>query len=187
MQIADNFRISKSHWYGILPRRIQRLIVDVGIKLGFIHRYGKLEVVVNHSDGSKSKSYGYNILTDAGLKHLGDILTSAETTNIDIGFMETGNGTTTPLVGDTALASALVPAARIAASAQTRGTSSPFEISIQAFIGSSTYTRPQTINELGIFFTPDVTGTLFARGVLSTGVVLAASDTATLTYAMIWR
>ena len=61
MRITDNFRISKSHWYGRLPRRVQTFIVAAGIKLGFIHRYGKIEVIVNHPDGSYTKRIGYNI------------------------------------------------------------------------------------------------------------------------------
>lgn len=187
MQITDNFRISKSHWYGKLPRLWQRTIVDIGIKLGFIHRYGKLQVVVTHPDGSKSTTYGYNILTDVGLKHLGDILTGAEATNLDIGFIEPGSGTTAPTISDTDTETPLTTADRLAVTLQSRGTVSPFEITIEGFVNSTKYTRPQTINELAIFFTPDETGDLFARGVLGTGITLNAGDTATLTYAFIWR
>ena len=187
MQITDNFRISKSHWYGGLPRQVQKLIIGAGIKLGIIHRYGKLEVIVNHADGSQNKTVGYNLLTNNGLTHLGDILIGVEATNFVLGFIEAGSGTTIPSVFDAAVNAPLSPAARIAASVKSRGAASPFEIIIEGFIGATDYTRPQTINELGIYFTPDVTGDLFARGILATGIVLAASDTATISYAMIWR
>ena len=187
MHIADNFRISQSHWYGCLPRRVQKILVETGIKLGFIHRYGKLEVTVNHIDGSKETTVGYNILTNNGLTHMGDILTGAEVTNLDLGFIEAGTSTTVASVFDTSVNSPLAPASRIAASVQSRATATPFEISIEGFIGATDYTRPQTITELGIYFTPDVTGDLFARGLLTTAIVLAVNDTATISYAMIWR
>jgi len=187
MNITDNFRISKSHWYGKLPRRVQTFIVSAGIKLGLIHRYGKLQVIITHPDGSKSKQIGYNILTDVGLKHMGDILVGAEVTNLDIGFIEPGSGTTTPVIGDTDTETPLTTADRIPATSQTRSSSSPFHITIDGFISSTKYTRPQTINELAIFFTPDVTGDLFARGVLAAGIVLNSGDAALISYAFIWR
>ena len=187
MRITDNFRISKSHWYGRLPRRVQTFIVAAGIKLGFIHRYGKIEVIVNHPDGSYTKRTGYNILTNLGLKHMEDILVGVEATNIEIGYIEPGSGTTTPVIGDTDTETPLTTADRQPVASQTRSTTSPFEVLIEGFISSTTYTRPQTINELAIFFTPDETGDLFARGVLSSGIVLGAGDTATLTYGFVFR
>jgi hypothetical protein len=187
LQVKDNFRISKSHWYGFLPRRLQYHLVDLAIKLGFIHRYGKLEVVVTHPDGSKSTAHGYNILVNVGLIQLGDILTGAEATNIDIGYIEAGSGTTTPDITDIDTETPLTPADRLAATVQTRATSSPYEIVIEAFINSTKYTRPQDINNLNIFFTPDETGTLFARGVLGSTITLNAGDTATISYGFVWR
>lgn len=187
MQVVDNFRIAKSHWYGFLPRRLQAPLVSFGIKLGLLHRYGKIEVIVTHPDGSKTKRTGYNILTNIGLQHMGDILAGIETTDIDIGFIEAGSGTTTPAIGDTDTETPLTTADRLAAASQTRSSTSPYHVTIEGFINSTKYTRPQTINELCIFFTPDETGDLFARGVLPSGIVLNSGDTAQLTYAFIWR
>lgn len=187
MQVTDNFRVSKSHWYSFLPRKLQYYLVKTGIFLGFIHRYGKLEVVVKYADGSTKKGRGYNILTDIGLKHLGDILTGAESTNLDIAYMEPGSGTTTPTISDSDTETPLTPADRLAVVSQTRSTTSPYEVVVETFVNSTKYTRPQTINELVIFFGPDETGDIFARGVLSSGVPLAAGATATLTYGFVWR
>jgi len=187
MRIKDNFRISKSHWYGFLPRRLQYYLISIAIKLGFIHRYGKLEVIVTSPDGKVKKSQGYNILTDVGLKHLGDILVGTEVTNLTLGFIEPGSGTTTPVVGDTDTETALTPADRLAATVLSRGGSSPFEVVVESFITSTKYTRPQTINELAIFFGPDESGDIFARGLLAVGVTLNANDTASILYGFIWR
>ena len=149
---------------------------------------GFFEIVIHRADTGKDEySSIYNIITDVGIKHLGDILAGIDTTNIDLGFIEPGSGTTTPVIGDTDTETELTPQDRLAATAQTRSTSSPFEVVIEAFIDSSKYTRPQTINELCVFFTPDDSGDLFARGVLTTGITLNANDTATINYSIIFR
>jgi hypothetical protein len=187
MQIIDNFRIAKSHWYGFLPRRLQYYLVKAGIKLGFIHRYGLLTVTIKNPDGKTKKVQGYNILTDIGLKHLSDVLGGIDTTNTSVGFMEAGSGTTTPVIGDSDTETPLTTADRLAVTLATRSTTTPFELVFETFINSTKYTRPQTINELVLFFTPDETGDIFARGVLAAGIALGAGATATLTYAIVWR
>lgn len=149
---------------------------------------GKFCVEVTRADGTiEDKVYVNNIITDIGIKHLGDILAGIETTDIDLGFIEPGSGTTEPAITDSDTETPLTTADRIAATTQTRSTSSPFEIIISAFINSTKYTRPQTINELVIFFTPDETGDIFARGKLSAGITLNAGDTATISYGVVFR
>ena len=185
--IKDNFNLSKGHWYKFLPRRLQTVLVTAGIKLGFIKKYGKIEVVVTRANGKKDKAIGYNLMPDVGLKHLGDILTGAETTNIDIAYIEPGSGTTAPTISDTDTETPLTPADRMPVTTQSRSTTSPFEVTIEGTISSVKYTRPQTINELCIFFGPDETGDLFARSVLGTGITINAGELAMLTYSFIWR
>lgn len=188
MIITDNFRVSKSHWYSFLPRKLQTILIGTGIKLGLIHRYGKLEVTVHHPDGTTSTSHGYNILTNVGLIHMSDILVGTETTNLDLAYMEPGSDGVTPVaIADLDLNNPLTPTNRLPVTSQTRSATTPYEIVIQAFVGSTEYTRPQTINELAVFFGPDETGDIFCHGLLSAGVTLNVSDTATLTYGIVWR
>ena len=181
-----NFR-QANHWYRFLPRRWQYYVAHIGIKLGIIKRYGILKVVVTHPDGSTTTSKGYNIIVDNGIKRIGDILAGIETTDIDLGFLEPGSGSTTPVIGDTDTETPLTPADRLAATSQTRSAVTPFEVVISTFISSTKYTRPQTINELVVFFTPDETGDAFARGLLSTPITLEANDTATISYGHVFR
>jgi hypothetical protein len=163
-KIADKHSLSYNHWYRFLPRRLQYYIAHTGVK----KRYGKLQVVAHHPDGTTEISNGYNIITDDGIIRLGDILAGVETTNTQIGYIEAGSGTTTPVVGDSALDVPLTGpgSGRRAVDTQTRSTSSPYEVVVSEFIDSNTYTRDQTINELGIFFEAS-DNNMFARGVLA--------------------
>ena len=148
---------------------------------------GEFCLTVYHEDGTVSTSYPKNLIVDAGIKRLGDILAAIESTDVDLGFMEPGSGTTTPVIGDTDTETPLTPADRLAATLQTRASASPFHVTIETFVNSTKYTRPQTINELCVFFTPDETGVLFARGKLDTAITLNANDVATLTYSILFR
>lgn len=187
IKITEKYSFSHNHWYGFLPRKWKSTLVKLGIKLGIVKRYGHLMVMVERADGSFDSAEGYNIITDVGIKHIGDILAGDESTNIDLAFMEPGSGTTPAAIGDTDTETPLTPADRLAATNQTRATASPFEVVIEAFVSSTKYTRPQTINELCVFFGPDESGDLFARGVLSSGITLNTNDTATLTYGFVFR
>jgi len=128
-----------------------------------------------------------NIITDVGIAQLGDVLAAIETTDIDLGFIEPGDSDQDPAVGDTDIISPITPADRLPATAQTRAASSPFEVEISVFINSTKYDRPFTIKEIGIFFTPDETGTLFARGELDTPITVTGTNTVTITYAIVFR
>jgi len=149
---------------------------------------GEFSIVVHKKNGDTKVQVAKNIITDVGIKHLGDILAGFETTDIDLGFIEPGEGTTEPAIGDTDTEDELEgsPTARIAVTAQSRQSSSPFEISIEGFIDSGDYTRPQTISELCVFFTP-VGGVLFARALLATPELLSTSDTVTINYSLTFR
>ena len=144
-------------------------------------------MIVHRANGIDEYHSCNNIITDVGIKHLGDILNNSNTTQTDFAFMEPGSGTTTPVIGDTDTETPLTPADRKAVTAVTRSTSSPFEVVAELFLGTGDYTRPQTVNELCVFFEPDETGDLFARGVLASGVVLNTGDTVTLSYSIIFR
>ncbi len=128
-----------------------------------------------------------NLIVDVGVAQLGDVLAAIETTDIDLGFIEPGFGSTEPDVTDTDIEDSIVPEDRLAATAQTRAAASPFEIEISAFINSTKYTRPFTIRELAVFFTPDDTGTLFAHGKLTTAITITGTNTVTITYGIVFR
>jgi len=163
------------------------------VKLGLVRRYDRVSVTV-HKDGIKRPTdkthYGYNIITDVGIKKLGDILIGDETTDLDLAFLEPGEGTTTPAIGDTDVEDPLEGSphpARLAQTDQTRSASSPFEVEISAFIGTTTYDRPQTISELTVWWDDDPGTKLFGRAILGTPVTITGTDTATLIYGIIFR
>jgi len=81
---------------------------------------GEFTVNVYLEDGTVVTSYCQNIITDLGIKHLGDILAAVESTNIDLGFIEPGSNTTLPVIGDLDIGTGLAPADRLPAVTQTR-------------------------------------------------------------------
>jgi len=143
--------------------------------------------VVRASGKVEDRIHAPNLIVDAGIKQLGDILTNNEVTDLDLSFIEPGEGTATPLITDTDINDPLDPADRLAATAQTRSSTTPFEVVISAFITSIKYTRPQTITELAVYFADDPSGTMFARGKLDTPIILNSSDTATISYGILFR
>jgi hypothetical protein len=172
----------------IPSRRLRYYIAHIGVKLGIIRRYGRLKVEVTRAGtGKKETVYGYNIIVDEGIKQLGDILAAVETTNTSIEYIEPGSGTTTPVIGDTDTETPLTPATRNPVTTQTRNAVSPFDVVVDYFVSSTKYTRPQTINELCIFFEDDPSGTMFARVLLSTAITLNTNDTATISYGVVFR
>jgi len=128
----------------------------------------------------------HNLIVDVGIKHLGDILTAAESTDIDLGFIEPGAGLTAPDLGDTDTETPITPVDRLATTLQSRSSVSPFEITLETFIGSTKYTRPFTINQLCVFFPPDETGDLFAKGLLTTPVTITGTTTVTISYVFLF-
>jgi len=149
---------------------------------------GTFTIKVFRQGGDIEIGCANNLIVDVGIAQLGDILAGVETTDIDLGFIEPGEGLTTPAPGDTDTEDELEgsPTARLAATVQARNASTPFEVSIEAFLDTAAYTRPQTINEMCVFFTP-VGGTLFARGLLDTPVTLNTGDTATINYSIVFK
>ena len=97
---------SRGHWYSFLPRKWQYYIAKIGIKLGIIRRYGVFKVLVHRANGTEETRIGYNILVDNAIKRIGDILAAVNSTDIDLGFIEPGSGTTTPAIGDSVVLSA---------------------------------------------------------------------------------
>ena len=162
--------------------------VDQKIKIQEQARIGgEFTVTVYPVEGIPVIGKCRNIITDVGIKHLGDILAAVESTNIDLGFIEPGDATTIPGIADIDIGAGLAPADRLPATTQTRSSGSPFEVTISAFINSTKYTRPATIKELAIYFTPDESGDIFARGKLDTPVSLPTNATATIAYSILFR
>ena len=184
----DSFNFNlKYHKLDFLPQKLRGKIIKTLIKLKLIKTYGKITVTVNRYNGKIEKHTGYNLIPDIGIKHIGDILIGVETTNLTLAYMEADQGTTNPTIADTDSETPVTPADRLAVTLINRNSVSPFEITTETFISSAKYSRPVTIAKLNVFFGPDETGDLFASGKLDTPVTLNTSDTATLTYAFIWR
>src|SRR3990172_2951976 len=148
---------------------------------------GSFTITVHHPDGTEESRKTDNLIVDAGIKRLGDILAGILATNIELEYMEPDAGTTNPAAGDTDSESALTPADRLAATVQSRAAGTPYEVVIETFISSTKYTRPQTINKLNLFFGPDETGDLFAAGKLTSPITLNTDDTATITYGIVFK
>lgn len=149
--------------------------------------HGEFRAIVHEADGTEYIVTTPNIIADIGIKHLGDILNNDETSETHFTFLEPGSGTTTPVIGNTDTETPLTPAARKAVTNVTRSTTSPFEVTAEVFLGTGDYTRPQTINELCVFFADDPSGDMFARGVLGTPITLVTGTTVTLQYSIIFR
>ena len=184
--MIDRIKLNR-HWYGFLPPKIQYYIAKIGIRLGIIRKYGKLTVTVNSPNGKSKTVHGYNIITNDGIKALNTVLGGTETTNTKIAFIEPGKSDTTPTINNTDIGSGLTPVDRVAITTVTQGSSSPFALVFEAFLSSTKYTRSQTIKELAIYFGPDESGKMFARGVLGTAITLGNNATATLTYGLVFR
>ena len=187
--INERHSLSKGHWFRFLPRKWQFWVMHIAVKLHLVRRYDYVKVVVHGQDKDKT-TYGYNLIPDVGIKILGDILAGVETTDTDLTFIEPGEGTTAPVIGDTDVEDPLEGSphpARLPFTVQARSATTPFEIEISAFIATDDYTRPQTINELTVWFNDDAGTKLFARAVLASGNTINAGDTATLTYGIIFR
>jgi len=171
-----------------MPIRIVERKADKIVKIrDHIGIAGQFRAIVHNLGEPDYICIAPNIIVDVGIKHLGDVLNGDETTNIAFAFMEPGSGTTTPVIGDTDTETPLTPADRMPVTNVTRSTTSPFEVTAELFLATGDYTRPQTINELVVFFGPDETGDIFARGVLTTPVALNTGTTVTLQYSIIFR
>ena len=150
-----------------------------------IKQYGHFKIVVTDKNGKKSKSEGYNIITNAGINQLGDVMIGVGTVRT-INYLNVGTGSTTPAVGDTELASPASGATRQVVTSRARSNQT---LTFSLNINGSTYTRPVTLTEIAIYFVGagGTDGALFARGLLGSSVTLAASATATVTYGVLLR
>ena len=168
-----------------LPKRGRVFAYKLLIKLGIIKQYGHFEVIVTDKDGKKTKAEGYNILTNVGINQLGDVMIGVGTVRT-INYLNVGTGTTTPAVGDTELAA---PAAGTTIPTVTTRARSNQTLTFSLNISSSMYTRPVTLAEIAVYYTGagGADGVLFARGLLGSTVILAASATATVTYGVLLR
>jgi len=170
-----------------LPGKIALIAFTLGVKLGIIRRYGTIKIVVHDSKKGDKTYRGYNISPNVAIKHIGDILIGDEATNIELSYMEPDTGNTEPALGDTDTETPPSTANRLAITAASRNTSSPFEIILETFIPSTEYTRPFTIRKLAVFWGPDETGDLFAIGKLASPATVTSAQTATITYAYVFR
>ncbi len=175
-----------------LPVRWRNKCITFLYKLGIIRSIGYVQFT-EFIDGDPNKIGQvvkvYNIIPDVSVTQVRDILTGSST-NLPQN-MEFGVGTTTPVVGDTDLETALDTLGgggdktRIVATVTAPGS---FEIRLDGFI-SSTYgpTRPYTINEFGAFYDPEESGILLAHALVSPGFELTGTNTAQATYGILLR
>jgi len=160
----------------------------LGIKLGLINRYGIFTLKFYDENGNlKRTAKCHNIITNDGIKYLGDILIGVNTTDITLAYIELDSGATTPALTDTDSQTPLTPADRLPVTSASRNTVAPFEITLNLFVTSGTFTRPQTINKINVFFGPDETGTMFSSGKLGTAAILGVGESVSIAYSFIFR
>lgn len=179
---ASMFR--KASWLDKVPR-FKEVLFRVGIALRLIRRYQWFEFTVYEGEpGSKvlKRVKRFNAVVNAGTQQLGNLMIAANTNtlaNLNIG---TSNAATVNTMTDL-----VAPAAGAGRQAQTNRSISgaaPFIITISAFIGAGVYTRPVTVQEIGVFFDPNTGGAMFARSVISS-TILGVGNTATLSYGIL--
>ena len=148
--------------------------------------HGHFNIKVYDVDGNlKEEQSTENIMTNAGINQLGDLMIASGTV-YTINYINVGTGTNTPAVGDTELQTVALGATRQVVTSRSRSNQT---LTFTLNISSSLYTRPITISELAIYFigSSGTNGAMFARGLLSTTVTLATSDTASVTYGVLLR
>ncbi len=152
--------------------------------------HGVFTLKVFDKDGNlKHEQKTENVITNAGVYELGDLMIGAHTNTIN--YLSLGTGSTAAAVANTDLVTTCTQggssAANVVRKAVTSRTRSTNTITFSKFIDTTDYDRPATVTELGVWFAPLATGDLFARGLLNAPVTLASGDTATLTYGILLR
>ena len=168
-----------------LPKRGRVFAYKLLIKLGIIKQYGHFKIIVTDKYGKKTKSEGYNIITNAGINQLGDVMIGVGTVRT-VNYLNVGTGTTTPAVGATELATPASGTTRPTVTSRSRSNQT---LTFSLNISSGMYTRPVTLSEIAVYYdgAGGSDGALFARGLLGSTVTLAAGATATVTYGVLLR
>lgn len=148
--------------------------------------HGRFNIKVYDKEGNlKQEQSTENIITNAGINQLGDVMIAVGTV-YTVRYINVGTGTNTPAVGDTELQTVALGATRQVVTSRTRSNQT---LTFTLNISSGLYTRPITISELAVYFegSSGTNGAIFARGLLSTTVTLATNDTASVTYGVLLR
>lgn len=183
--LIDKFHFSKEHkWINKLPLKWRYKVIKFLFKCGFLKQVGYGTIIGRNSEGKIiQKSEFWNIIVDVGVTQVRNIL-AGTSTNLPKNI-EFGTSTTTPLVTDVDLTTPLSVNDRLPSTVTTPGS---YEIRLEAFI-TSTYGpgRPYTINEFGLFFDPEESGTMFAHALVSPGHTMTGTNTAEATYGILLR
>ena len=167
-----------------LPLKLRYKVIKFLWQIGYLKQVGYGTIVQKNSKGEVvAKSEFWNIIVNVGVTQVRNIL-AGTSSNLPKNI-EFGTGTTTPAAADTDLTTPLSVNDRLVGTVTTPGS---YEIRVEAFI-TSTYgpTRPYTINEFGLFFDPEETGTLFAHALVSPGHTMTGTNTAEATYGILLR
>jgi hypothetical protein len=149
------------------------------IKLGIIKRYGHAIVYVHDTDGKvKGIGEGYNMVVDAGKGELGDLMIGIVTNTLNV--MNVGTSNQAASASDADLISPASPVERLAIASGGRFRTNLL-LTCSVLIPSTKYTRPVTIREIGLYFSPTPNGKLFARAII-TAVTLNSGDSARADY-----
>lgn len=181
MLAYDSLKLPKEHklLYRI-PIKQRNFIIKTLISLGIIKRYGHAILTVYDKHGNlKAKGEGYNVIVDSGKGGLGDLMLGVTTNtlnNINIGTSDADPNDTTK----TDLVSPATPVERRAIVSGGRFRTNLL-LTFSVLIPTSSYTRPVTAKEMGVYFDPNTTGKMFARAVI-TPVTLNAGDSGRADY-----
>lgn len=161
-----------------LPVWMRNDIIKFLVKIKIIRRYGHATLTIYRKDGTIEKTEGYNSLVDAGLRKTGDLWLGNTTEKIIEGNVGT-DGTAT--VGtETDLNSPATPAERLTIPSEGKFRTNKL-MTFSWLIPSTKYTRPVTIKEIMIYFSPAGTGDGLARAT-PTQKTLETGDAARVDY-----
>jgi hypothetical protein len=155
------------------------MIYMILIRIGIIRRYGRASVYVYDKDGQvKAIGEGYNMVVDAGKGELGDLMIGVVTNTLNV--MNVGTSNQAASANDIDLISPASPVERLAITPGARFRTNLL-LTCSLLIPSTKYTRPVTIREVGLYFSPTTNGKLFARAII-TAVTLYSGDSARVDY-----
>ena len=123
-------------------------------------------IINSYRDGKLRKSKTFkNTIMNAGIERLMKIFGGGVTSNITFDYIRLGTNSTTP--NDRTLTNVKTPIeSKIPLTNPVYGTVFPYELNMTATIAELTITRPKTVKEIGVFFSPHSGGKMFSRVVL---------------------
>jgi hypothetical protein len=186
-----SFKPGTHRWLDKLPEPWRSKSIILGYKLGLIKTLEYYKFQQFKKDGKTPigpERITCNIITDAGATALRDIIAASFAgagTNKQV-YMDFGEGTTDPAVGDTDIETQ--PAGTTPKIICTVTSPGSYEVRCEAFINDTWGTRTLNLTEFGLFDdSADATGNMISRAKIVPTEVITGSNTAKGTYGILVR